>query len=249
MCERGCSRSTRPFAAPSSLHAQPFLSIKPIQLLVVHDHSFAFQQHADTPLSSKLRFDCRATGRVIAPDGLGVDTRCPAAHASMCERGQACTPDAARYHDPALPCVLQPVAHSVSSVLSQLVFQHNIVQHRVCQQALQFAVFIFQRFKAVGLRNVHSRDIAAPYPVVQCMPPYLALNLQNDAGLRPCLRHTSAVGIPASCSFIIPIICASVKRLFRICLLLQKVEQTLHQSEGSFGGKVNSLCGRRRCPR
>ncbi|MBL4808163.1 MAG: hypothetical protein JKY31_12895, partial [Rhodobacteraceae bacterium] len=33
--------------------------------------------------------------------------------------------------------------------------------------------------------------------------------------------------------------CASVKRLFRICLLLQKVEQTLHQSEGSFGGQVN----------
>ena len=33
---------------------------------------------------------------------------------------------------------------------------------------------------------------------------------------------------------------ASVKRLFRICLLLQKVEQTLHQSEGRFGGQVNS---------
>lgn len=42
------------------------------------------------------------------------------------------------------------------------------------------------------------------------------------------LRHTSAVGIPASCSLIIPMICASVERLFRICLLLQEVEQTLH---------------------
>ncbi|PHR52756.1 MAG: hypothetical protein COA47_17500, partial [Robiginitomaculum sp.] len=35
--------------------------------------------------------------------------------------------------------------------------------------------------------------------------------------------------------------CASVKRLFRICLLLQKVEQTLHQSEGSFGGQVTDV--------
>ena len=28
------------------------------------------------------------------------------------------------------------------------------------------------------------------------------------------------------------------KRLFRICLLLHKVEQTLHQNEGSFGEQV-----------
>ncbi len=39
---------------------------------------------------------------------------------------------------------------------------------------------------------------------------------------------------------LIPIICASVKRLFRICLLLRKVEQTLHQSEGDFGGQVTA---------
>ncbi|MHC0055722.1 hypothetical protein, partial [Actibacterium sp. D379-3] len=42
------------------------------------------------------------------------------------------------------------------------------------------------------------------------------------------------------CSLIIPMICASVKRLFRIRLLLQKVEQTLHQNEGSFGEQVTS---------
>jgi hypothetical protein len=63
---------------------------------VVHNHSFAFQKHANPaitkppplagnrlhlfanfwiiPLSSKLRFDCRAVGRLIAPDGLGIDT-------------------------------------------------------------------------------------------------------------------------------------------------------------------------------
>ncbi|MHA3913524.1 calcium-binding protein, partial [Halovulum sp. GXIMD14793] len=41
-------------------------------------------------------------------------------------------------------------------------------------------------------------------------------------------------------SLIIPMIWTSVKRLFRIRLLLQKVEQTLHQNEGSFGGQVTS---------
>lgn len=47
-------------------------------------------------------------------------------------------------------------------------------------------------------------------------------------------------GIPASCSLIIPMIWASVKRLFRIRLLIQKVEQTLHQSEEGFGGQVSA---------
>jgi hypothetical protein len=56
--------------------------------------------------------------------------------------------------------------------------------------------------------------------------------------LRPCLRHTSAVGIPASCSLMTPMIWASLKRLFCICLLLKKVKQKLHQNEGSFEGQV-----------
>jgi len=60
------SRSTRTFAAPSSSDARLFLSIKPVQLLMVHEHSFALQQHADPPLSSKLRFDCRATDNQTA---------------------------------------------------------------------------------------------------------------------------------------------------------------------------------------
>ena len=44
--------------------------------------------------------------------------------------------------------------------------------------------------------------------------------------------------MPASCSLIIPIIWASLNRLFRIRLLLRKVKQTLHQREGNFGGQV-----------
>jgi hypothetical protein len=39
------------------------------------------------------------------------------------------------------------------------------------------------------------------------------------------LQHTSAVGIPASCSLIIPIIWASVKRLCRMCLLLRRLSK------------------------
>ena len=132
---------------------------------MIHGHSFAFQQHADpaiaepTPLAGNrlhLFANFWIIRRLIAQDGLGIDTRCPATHACMCERGQACTLGVVRYHDPASPCVLQPVARSVSSVLSQKIFQNYIVQHRVRQQTLQFAVLIFKRFKAVGVRNVHA---------------------------------------------------------------------------------------------
>ncbi|EET48798.1 hypothetical protein TR2A62_3277 [Thalassobium sp. R2A62] len=48
--------------------------------------------------------------------------------------------------NPALPCVPQPVAHSVSSVLSQQILQHNIVEHRVGQQTLQLGVLILYSY-------------------------------------------------------------------------------------------------------
>ena len=62
----------------------------------------------------------------------------------------------------------------------------------------------------------------------------------TEAG-RLRLRQTSTVGSPASCSLIIPMICASVKRLFLMRLLLPR-GQTLHQNEGPFGGQVTG-CG------
>ncbi|AGI68492.1 putative IS3-family mobile element-associated protein [Octadecabacter antarcticus 307] len=52
--------------------------------------------------------------------------------------------------------MLQPAARSVSSVLSQQIFQNNIVQHGVCQKALQLSVLILKRFQAVSIRNVHT---------------------------------------------------------------------------------------------
>jgi hypothetical protein len=42
------------------------------------------------------------------------------------------------------------------------------------------------------------------------MPPYLAFHLQTLALLTPCLRHRSATGTTASCSFNIAMICSSV---------------------------------------
>ena len=134
---------------------------------MVHDHSFALQKHADAAITEPpslagnrlhLFANFRIIRRSIAPDGLGVDTRCPfssiynalpgdgTTHACMCERGQACTPDAARYHDPALPCVPQPVAHSVPSALSQKILQRNVVEHRIRQQALELGVLVLERF-------------------------------------------------------------------------------------------------------
>jgi hypothetical protein len=66
----------------------------------------------------------------------------------------------------------------------------------------------------MGVRNVHA--------TIFCF------ELVERRRAQACLRHTSAVGIPASCSLIIPIIWASVKRLCCILFAPSKDEQTLH---------------------
>lgn len=48
---------------------------------------------------------------------------------------------------------------------------------------------------------------------------------------------------PGFLFLIIPMIWASVKRLFRMCLPLRKVEQTLHHDEGSFGRQLKDTLG------
>jgi hypothetical protein len=55
----------------------------------------------------------------------------------------------------------------------------------------------------------------------------------------PCLRHTSAVLAPASCSFSIPIICSSVNREDRIVRLHDR--RTLPKSGRSSGSQVHPL--------
>jgi hypothetical protein len=70
----------------------PSLTVEAIQLLVVHDHSFAFQQHADpavakpTPHSGNrlhLFANFWIIRRMITPDGLRIDTT--SVHARRCE--------------------------------------------------------------------------------------------------------------------------------------------------------------------
>lgn len=70
---------------------------------------------------------------------------------------------------------------------------------RVSQQPLQPGVFVFKPLQPLGLRDVPT--------------PYLAFHLYMLASLKPCLRHSSATAIQASCSFKIAMIRSSLKRV------------------------------------
>lgn len=69
------------------LNAQLFLGVNTLQLLVVHDYAFAFQQHADpattepTPFAGNrlhLFANFRIVRRMITPNSLWIDTDRPA---------------------------------------------------------------------------------------------------------------------------------------------------------------------------
>ena len=81
------TESTRSFTAPAPPDAQLFLSVDMIQLLVVHEHSFAFQQNTNpaitepTPHSgNRLHLFAKfcIVQRPITPDGLKINTDKPA---------------------------------------------------------------------------------------------------------------------------------------------------------------------------
>src|SRR6187200_3446465 len=55
----------------------------------------------------------------------------------------------------------------------------------------------------------------------------------------PCLRHTSAVGLPTSCSRRIAMICSSLNRLRFIVRLLPGL-RTLPKSGGVLGAQVTT---------
>src|SRR5437899_2751609 len=65
------------------------------------------------------------------------------------------------------------------------------------------------------------------------------------ASLTPCLRHRSATETPASCSFKIPMICSSEKRL-RFHALVLVMGQSELQPGLSPRGKVIRYCPRPR---
>ncbi|MEN9719243.1 MAG: hypothetical protein RIQ99_2121 [Pseudomonadota bacterium] len=88
-CSRGqrhghrCAAATRPFAAAPTANRQPFLPVEPVELLVVHDHTLAFQHDADpaiakaAPLASDVLHgiaDGTVVRRAFAPDRFGIDT-------------------------------------------------------------------------------------------------------------------------------------------------------------------------------
>ena len=105
-----------------------------------------------------------------------------------------------------------PAAEQVSSALSQQVFQHHNVQHCVHHQPLQLCVLFLKLFQASGIRHVH--------------PAIFGLQLVKargaDAVLAADICHSQPVDVYVDpVSLIIPIICVSVKRLFRMRLLLQ----------------------------
>ena len=58
------------------------------------------------------------------------------------------------------------------------------------------------------------------------MPPYLAFHLKKVALLIPCLRQTSAVFTPASCSRSTPMICSSVNPTASSSVSFQRPDST-----------------------
>ena len=92
-----CPRSTCSLATSSPSDAQLFLGVDAIQLLVIHGHALAFQQHTDPAVAEPTPFagyrihlfaNFRIVWRMIPPNSLRIDTRCPATHARICERDQ-----------------------------------------------------------------------------------------------------------------------------------------------------------------
>lgn len=90
-------------------------------------------------------------------------------------------------NDPAGAALAEPTfghqkAHSSSLAMGLPMFLQQIlhrrhIQHLVCNDPLQLGVLGFQRPQTVGIASLHSRDIAARYRAVQCIPPYFLRQL------------------------------------------------------------------------
>src|SRR3546814_4315038 len=73
------------------------------------------------------------------------------------------------------------------------------------------------------------------------MPPYLAFHAYSVALLMPCLRHTSAVFIPPSCSRSTAMICSSLNPVFLTSVSSRR--RTLAQTGRVSGEHVSSAYG------
>jgi hypothetical protein len=79
-------------------------------------------------------------------------------------------------------------------------------------------------------------QLLQPLGIGQVHPAILGLQLAERRWDQPMLA--AQFGSPAECFLIILMNCASVKRLFLMLFALSKIRQTLHHSEGTFGGQV-----------
>ena len=101
--------------------------------------------------------------------------------------------------------------------------QHGVVQHRLGQELLQPSVLVLQRSQTAGFRYLQ--------------PAVLRLPLVKGCLLTPCLRQTSAVFAPASCSRSTAMICSSVN-LVRFIVCPPSGGRTLPKSGGVSGAQV-----------
>lgn len=102
---------------------------------------------------------------------------------------------------------------------------NRVVEHLLGQQLLQSHIPLLDRLQPLGLGHLHPGILRSP-------------RVERRRG-DPCLRQTSAVFAPASCSFSIPMICSSVNREARIDRLLDR--RTLPKSGERSGSQVRSI--------
>lgn len=177
---------------------------------ILHCPSAQFYSAVDTGAAS--RRPCSF------PDG-SPDCRAGALAAPSSDRHKpGCRPGAERSGDPSLSAARHPAALPVPSGRSQQSLSTTLSSMTSATRSFSLAFSSSSCFR----RLASDRSI----------PAYLAFSLLNVAGLRPCFRHSSGVGKPASCYLIIPII-APWGNGFSSSRLLLQVGQTLHQIEGT----------------
>jgi len=84
------------------------------------------------------------------------------------------------------------------SLYPQNALERVHVQVRLSQQPLELGILGFELAQALGLSDLHAAELGAP--------------LENVASLKPPLRHSSLIGMPASACLRKPMIYSSVNR-------------------------------------
>ena len=95
--------------------------------------------------------------------------------------------------------------HTAGQIFCSEILEHRVVEHRLRQQTLQAGVLVLQRLQPLGFRHLQTALLRLPPEERRLADPVLAADLR---------RQTSAVGLSASCSRRIPMICSSLNRLF-----------------------------------